>query len=418
MECGNASTFEDKPGANQEQYQKGRSLAVSLSWARALISCQEGIERKRDHGGETEKVKIGMRFWTVVSLGLMVALLAVAPLACYLGRGAWEEGKILARREPIARLVADKRTDPAVRQKLALVLAARQFAKDSIHLRTNDSFTTYSKLDHDTLVLVLSAAYRDRLEAYTWWFPIVGSVPYKGFFDFAAARAAAKSFRDDGYDVSLRPSAAFSTLGFFNDPLTSTTLSIDSLDLANTVIHETTHNTFYAKGQAAFNESFASFVGARGAAAFFRSRSAPVAAAKVDAEWEDEKILGEFWTRLAASLDSAYATHPDSKEARIAAREAVYLAARGALISDIAPQLKTIGPFYAQRVPLDNAALLARRVYAKNLDLFDQVYAREGRDLKRTIGRIISIAKANKDDPYIGLTNWLAQYGSSAPPGQ
>ncbi len=262
---------------------------------------------------------------------------------------------------------------------------------------------------------MLSAAYRDRLEAYTWWFPIVGRVPYKGYFDFDAAKAAARSFRDDGYDVVLRPSAAFSTLGFFNDPLTSTTLAIDSLDLANTVIHETTHNTFYAPGQAAFNESFASFVGARGAAAFFRSRGEPVAAAKVDAEWEDEKVLGEFWTRLAASLDSAYAAHPDSKQARIAARDTVYLEARRALISDIAPRLKTIGPFYAQRVQLDNAALLARRVYAKNLDLFDRVYALENRDLKRTIGRIISLAKSYKTDPYLGIRTWVGRFAGAAP---
>jgi predicted aminopeptidase len=354
------------------------------------------------------KRSLKKRLLGLAALALLAAAV-VSPTACYLSRGAWEEGKILARRQPIAELVNDKRIDPVVRRKLAIVLAARQYAKDSIHLKTKDSFTTYSKLDHDTLVLVLSAAYRDRLEAYTWWFPIVGSVPYKGFFDFDAARTAAKSFKDDGYDVSLRPSAAFSTLGFFNDPLTSTTLAIDSLDLANTVIHETTHNTFYAPGQAAFNESFASFVGARGAAAFFRSRGEPAAAAKVDAEWEDEKILGEFWTRLARSLDSAYAAHPASKPARIAARDTVYLEARRALISDIAPQLKTIGPFYAQRVPLDNASLLARRVYAKNLDLFDQVYATERKNLRYTIGRIISLAKANPKDPFQGLKVWLTQ---------
>jgi predicted aminopeptidase len=348
------------------------------------------------------------RLWTLLVLVVLVSL-SLTPAACYLSRGAWEEGKILARRQPIAELVADRRTDPVVRQKLAIVMAARQYARDSIKLRTKDSFTTYSKLDHDTLVLVLSVAYRDRLEAYTWWFPIVGSVPYKGFFDFDAARAAAKSFRDDGYDVSLRPSAAFSTLGFFNDPLTSTTLAIDSLDLANTVIHETTHNTFYAPGQAAFNESFASFVGARGAAAFFRSRGEPDAAAKVDAEWEDEKVLGAFWTRLAKSLDSAYAAHPDSKEARIAVRDTMYLRARGELVSDIGPQLRTIGPFYVQRVALDNASLLARRVYAKNLDLFDAVYNSEGKDLRRTISRVISIAKANRKDPYEGLRNWLVR---------
>ena len=347
------------------------------------------------------------RLWAIAALGAVIVV-ALSPTACYLSRGAWEEGKILARRQPIAKLVADKRIEPLTRRKLEIVLAARQYAKDSINLNTKESFTTYSKLDRDTLVLVLSAAYRDRLEPYTWWFPIVGRVPYKGFFDFDAARDAAKDFDADGFDVVLRPSAAFSTLGFFNDPLTSTTLVRDSLDLANTVIHEVTHNTFYAPGQAVFNESFANFVGARGAAAFFRSRAQPEAAAKVDAEWADEKLLGDFWTQLARSLDSAYAKHPDSKEARIAARDTVYLEARRSLVTDIGPKLTTIGPFYVQRVTLNNAALLARRVYAKDLDLFDQVYAREGRNLRRTIGRIIALARSDKKDPFGAVTRWLA----------
>jgi len=345
----------------------------------------------------------------ILALGgvLIVGLLFFAPTACYLSRGAWEEGKILARRKPIADIVASKRTDPLVRRKLAIVLAARHYAKDSIKLKTEESFTTYSQLDRDTLVLVLSAAYRDKLEAYTWWFPIVGRVPYKGFFDFDEAKKAAKSLYDDGYDVALRPSAAFSTLGWFNDPLTSTTLARDTLDLVNTVIHEVTHNTFYAPGQAVFNESFASFVGARGAAGFFRSRGQPDAAAHVDAEWEDDKVLGDFWTRLAASLDSAYAEHPDSKAARIEARDTVYARARRTLVSDIGPQLRTISPFYTQRVPLDNASLLARRVYAKDLDLFDQIYLREARNLRRTIGRIIALAKSDRKDPYAAIRRWL-----------
>ena len=351
-------------------------------------------------------MKIRKRIWAAIAL-VIVAAVILSPTACYLSRGAWEEGKILARRQPIADLVANRRTDPVVRRKLAIVLSARQYAKDSIRLKTEESFTTYSQLDRDTLVLVLSAAYRDKLEAYTWWFPIVGRVPYKGFFDFDDAKKAAKSLYEEGYDVALRPSSAFSTLGWFNDPLTSTTLSRDSLDLVNTVIHEVTHNTFYAPGKAVFNESFASFVGARGAAAFFRSRGQPEAAAHVDAEWEDDKVLGDFWTRLAASLDSAYGEHPDSKPARIEARDTVYARARRTLVSDIGPMLKTISPFYVQRVPLDNASLLARRVYATDLDLFDQVYAREGKNLRRTIGRVIALARSDRKDPYAALRRWL-----------
>jgi len=339
--------------------------------------------------------------------GLIVAL-AVSPMGCYLSRGAWEEGKILARRRPITELVADRGIDPVTRHKLRVVLAARDYARDSLRLRTKESFTTYSRLDKDTLVLVLSAAYRDRLEPYTWWFPIVGRVPYKGYFDFNAARRTARQFYEDGYDVSLRPSDAFSTLGWFNDPLLSTSLRRDSVDLANTVIHELTHNTFYAPGSAAFNESFASFVGARGAAAFFRARGQAAAAARADAAWEDEKLLGDFWSSLARTLDSAYSAHPDSRETRIKVRDTVYARARRTLVTQIAPRLRTVSPWYAERVPLDNASLLARRVYARNLELFDAVYVREGTNLKRAIGRIIGLAKASPKDPYGGLRRWLA----------
>jgi len=347
------------------------------------------------------------RGFLAIAAAVAVLALISAPTACYLSRGAWEEAKILSRRQPISELVANPSTPKEAREKLKVVLAARKYAKDSLRLRTKDSFTTYSRLDHDTLVLVVSAAYRDTLKAYTWWFPIVGRVPYKGYFDFNAARRAAEDLKSEGFDVYVRPSDAFSTLGFFNDPLLNTSLRADSLDLANTVIHEVTHNTFYASGQAPFNESFAMFVGARGAAAFFRSRGQDSAAAKVDADWEDDKLLARFWSRVIRSLDSAYAAHPESKEARIAARDTIYMRTRAALIGEIAPQFKRINPRYAERVPLDNASLLARRVYASDLDVFDLIYEREGRDLKRAIGRVIGLAKANPKEPFAGLRRWV-----------
>jgi predicted aminopeptidase len=236
-------------------------------------------------------------------------------------------------------------------------------------------------------------------------------VPYKGYFDFDAARRDARGLAEQGFDVYVRPSDAFSTLGFFNDPLLNTTLRGDSLDLANTVIHELTHNTFYASGQAPFNESFAMFVGARGAAAFFRSRGQPQAAARLDQEWQDDKLLARFWAGVIKSLDSAYAAHTADKRARIAARDTVYARTRVALVNDIAPQLKTISPLYAERVQLNNAALLARQVYASDLDVFDLVYQREGADLRRTIGRVIALAKSDPAHPFAALRKF-----AGAPP--
>lgn len=358
---------------------------------------------KRSVGSGRLSLRRAITFFIVVIAGVLI----FSPTGCYLSRGAWEEAKILSRRRDIKDILTDKSVDSVTRMKLRVVTAARLYARDSIGLKTKESFTTFSQLDHDTLVLVLSAAYRDTLAPYTWWFPIVGRVPYKGYFDFDRARKDAAGLETDGYDTYLRPSDAFSTLGFFNDPLLSTTLRADSLDLANTVIHELTHNTFYAPGQVAFNESFASFVGARGAEAFFRSRGQDLAARETEARWEDDKLLGAFWTQVSHSLDSAYAAHRGDKAAKIVARDSVYAQARRWLVDSVAPKFKTIPVRYARVVKLDNASLLARRVYATGLDVFDAVWEREGRDVRRAVGRIIALAKSKPEDPLGAVRAWV-----------
>jgi predicted aminopeptidase len=330
----------------------------------------------------------------LVLLGVLagVALIAAAtPLGRYLARGAIAEAKILSHRRSIALMAADGATPPAIRAKLQLVLDARRFAADSLGLPAKDAFTQYTKLEHDTLVLVLSGAYRDELRAVTWWFPVVGRVPYKGFFNFEEAKRAEAELKDAGFDTYLRPSPAFSTLGFFNDPLLSTTLGEDSLEIVNTVVHELTHNKFYAKGEAVFNESFASFVGARGAERFFASRGDTSSARRTAERWHDELLLAGVWERTFHSLDSAYRTHPgDSARAtRYAARDSVYAVTRRFLVDSIAPRLQTIDPRYAERVRLDNASLFARLTYATGLPKFESVYAGEGRDIRRALERII-----------------------------
>lgn len=351
-------------------------------------------------------VTTGRRLWGILLRVLAAIAVAAVGLTVftqtgrYLVRAAWEEGKILKHRRPIAAIIDDSTTPPAVRQKLRLVLAARTFGADSIHLEARQSFTTFSQLSSDTLVLVLSGAYRDQLKAKTWWFPIVGRVPYKGFFDVDMAKRAEKQLEDEGFDVYLRPASAFSTLGWFNDPLVSTTLRSDSIDLANTVIHEITHNTFYAPGGADFNESFANFVGARGSVWFFRNRGSPGAAEEAEARWSDEKLMAGFWAQLYKSVDSAFKAHPDDRNERIAVRDTIYRAARQTLVHDLGRKLRTIGPTALERTRLDNGALLAHRIYLTDVDVFDTLWEKEGHNLPATVARIIELAKSDPKHPF------------------
>lgn len=346
--------------------------------------------------------------YAVAIVLVLAAAIVLSGDGRYLLRAAWEEGRILWRRRPIAEVVADVSTSAALRARLRLVIDVRQFAESALGLRAGESFTTYSRLERDTLVLLLSAAYRDRLQAHRWWFPVVGRVPYKGFFDFAAAQRARRDFERRGFDTYMRPASAFSTLGWFNDPLLSTTVRADTLDLANTVIHELAHNTLFVKNRVEFNESFASFVGAWGAAAFFRARGSDGAGRRVELEWADDRRLSAFWSALVRQIEAAYARHPVDSAARVAARDTVYTGARRALVDSLAPLLATIPRTWAERIALDNAALLARRVYAGELDVFDQVFEKCGRDVRRAIETIRKVAES-AEDPFGAMKAWLAR---------
>jgi len=332
-----------------------------------------------------------------VLLALGILFLIVTPIGRYLLRAGWEEAKILKRRRPIAEMVTDTSISPVVRRKLELVLEARSYAHDSLGLDAKKSFTTYTELRHDTLVLVLSGVYPDQLKQKTWWFPIVGSVPYKGYFDAGQAKRAAEDLKREGFDVYLRPASAFSTLGWFNDPLVSTTLKADSIDLVDTVIHELTHNTYYAPGGAIFNESFANFVGARGAAAFFRSHGSPDASDEADARWSDQQLMASFWGRLYKTIDSAFKAHPgpENRSLRIAVRDTIYRAARETLLHDLGPKFRVIGPHVLERMRIDNAAVMAHRVYLTDVDLFDAAWEKNGENLRTTIVRVIQLAKSD-----------------------
>src|SRR5688500_10721667 len=340
--------------------------------------------------------------WLFIGLGVVLAGVVVTPLGRYILRAGWEEAKILSRRTPIEEVIADPRTDPALKERLRLVLEARAYALDTLGLEAGESFATFSQLDSDTLVLVLSAAYRDRLEAYRWWFPIVGRLPYKGYFDPDDARRVRDDFRNRGFDTYLRPASAFSTLGWFNDPLLSTTVKGDTTWLVNTVIHELSHNTLFVAGNAEFSESFASFIGSRGAEAFFRSRNAPVAAEAVAEDWANDQMLGSFWEQTAKSLDSAYRAWPADSAARVVARDSVYARARRELVDSVGPRLRGVNVEALGRIQLDNASLLARRVYAQRLDLFDSVWVRNDRDVRRSIGAVRDAVRG-VPDPFAAL---------------
>jgi predicted aminopeptidase len=350
-----------------------------------------------------------LRFFLLALVALVVLAGACSPT--YVLRAGYEQAKILHRRQPIDRLIADPRTDSVTRAKLRLVVEARDFAADELRLDVGRSYTTYSWVDSDTLLHVLSASRRDAFQPHTWWFPIVGRVPYKGWFDRAPAERERERLERQGLDTYLRPAGAFSTLGWFNDPLLSTLLRAPEVRLGNTVIHEVTHNTFYAPGQAQFNESFATFVGGRGAIEFFCGRDGEDAprCRQARGEWHDDLLFGDFLTALLESLETLYAREDLTAEQKIEQREAIFTEARRYFRDELRPrfQVSTFASF--EQLPLNNATLVGRRLYFHRLRLFDEVLERYGGDLPLAIEAIIAAARGNREDPYAGVEALLGR---------
>ncbi len=344
-------------------------------------------------------------------------LLAVTMAGCsplFVLRAGYEEAKILSRRQSIARLVRDPNVPDETRAKLSLVLRVRDFAADSLSLNVENSYTAFSQLDSDTLALILSAARKDSFQIKTWWFPIVGRVPYRAFFSEGSARKAVEKLEQDGWDAYVRPTSAFSTLGWFNDPLVSPLLRYDSVTLANTVIHELFHNTLYLPGQAMFNESLAQFAGARGAVAFFcGSAGTPELCATAEAAWRDEMTFGAFLSDLVDELEALYARQDLTSQEKIAAREIIFERARQDFAENVEPKLEVLSFSSFTRTPLNNASLVARRIYYRRLDLFEAVYQASGRDLPRTLEQIAAAARG-ADDPFEAVERLVSGTGASS----
>ena len=291
-------------------------------------------------------------------------------------RAAYEEGKILVGREAISEVITRSETTQEIREKLQLVLRARTFAEDRLRLNAKDSFTQYSHVDKDVLAWVLLASKQDAFQLYTWWYPIVGTVPYKGFFEQEDAQDVVAALESKGYETWLRGTEAFSTLGWFNDPVLTTTLRHPPHSIANTVIHEIFHQTLWIKGSVDFNESAANAVGALGAIAFFQHELAArsnetcreTAKANLTAsiqEWKFEKEFSVLLTELQQGLEHLYQSDA-SREEKLERRDVVF--------EESMRDFRVRHPKMRVLQHLNNAEILQLFLYRKQLLLFENAF--------------------------------------------
>ena len=355
-------------------------------------------------------IRICRRKWRrYTKVGLTTALMAVLFSACsplYVMRAAYEEGKILWRREPIADFIARPEVTSDTQEKLRLVLATRDYARDQLQFNVGGSYASYSYVDRPDLTYVVLAAPKTELKPYTWWFLIVGSVPYKGYFEKQDAEEEIERLKAKGYDTNLRTSAAFSTLGWFDDPLLSHLLKYDKVGLAEIVFHELFHNTLYINGQGAFNESVANFIGHRAAIEFFRDKygADSIEHRRALQWWSEEREFGGFVAEILHDLTELYMSDiPRDDKLRL--RELVFNRSKAEWARRVADRPAHRFRGFSQQ-PLNNAVLMHYAVYLKDLDLFESLYDSAGQNLPKTI-ELLQQAAANGGDPFEAVRQLL-----------
>ena len=304
--------------------------------------------------------------------------------------------------EPIHRLDRNELSE-AERTLLDRVAPVRRFAAQRLHLDADDAYTTLYRTERDYLVDVVSAAREFSFERKEWWFPFFGSFPYKGFYRRDAAERLARRLDRNGWDVIIRPVEAFSTLGFFQDPLVSFMAGYDEARLAELVIHETAHATLWVRGEAQFNEEFATFVGQTGARAYLIDRYGPDddRIAQLEARRADGERFRADVLSLKGELADLYRHRDRLSDAETrAAKRAVIAAYQRSFADRYDEHYATDRFLFFSETDVNNAYLDLFETYTGNLDRFQEFHDRiaDG-DLPETIAAIICRVEAWEATP-------------------
>jgi predicted aminopeptidase len=258
----------------------------------------------------------------------------------------------------------------------------RHFAREDLGLRETPNYTRYVDIDRDYLALVVSATAKDSFVPHEWWFPIAGRVPYKGFFNERDARREAEKLRNRDLDVWVRGVDAFSTLGWFKDPLYSYMRDYPVYRLADLIIHETLHATVYLKGQSQFNEELAEFVGREGARLYLEKTFGPDSdeyRQMTDSE-ADSAVYVSFIQDLIAELEGLYKSDVPREE-KLQKKEDRIRAAQTRFDADYETLFRSDNYRGFSRLPVNNAYLGLFRLYYSGGDYLEELYTRSGRDM-------------------------------------
>lgn len=330
------------------------------------------------------------RTFLVIAVPVLVYIVAQWDLVTYGIRQASGQLHIIWNAKPVEEFLNDPAFPDSLKAKVHLVARVRRFAIDSLGLKDTRNYRTLYDQKGEEVMWVVMASEPFRLKAKEWDFPVIGSVPYKGFFD----REEAINLRDElvreGWDVNIRNPGGWSTLGWFTDPILSEMLERSEGDLANLIIHEMSHATIFVKDSIDFNENLATFIGDRGAERFLLSAYGAHSDEYVTYMNEDRDyiLFTDHMLRGAVMLDSLYQTFdandPVEKKSALK-REAIERIVQDLDTLSLSSDAPKPSQRFAERLP-NNAYFLNFIRYQSKQDIFQEELEKQfGGDLRAYI---------------------------------
>ena len=308
-------------------------------------------------------------------------LLTACESTAYYAQAVGGHAGIMIKRQPIERILDSDDATPELKAQLTKILELRVFAGSSLYLPWEDQYDTYVQLDSDYAVWNIFAAPELSLEPRTWCYPVVGCAGYRGYYDRVDANAYGEQLRGDGYDVYIGGVAAYSTLGWFNDPVLSTFIKLPESALASLLFHEMAHQLLFVEGDTMFNESFATVVAREGVRRWLSDRNDNEAWQRF---LEDQQQMQQFLDLVSThrdSLEKIYASEVANEEKHISKAEII------ANLKDSHEALKQdwggTSPYdawFAQDI--NNAQLNAVAAYFDLAPAFESLLQQQGGDLQ------------------------------------
>jgi predicted aminopeptidase len=355
-----------------------------------------------------------------MTLPLMLAAMLAGPLTgcgnvAYYTQAVGGHFDVMGAARPVSELIRDPASDPALKKQLEDVRAIRDFASRELALPDNNSYRKYADIGRPYVVWNVFAAPEFSLEPKSWCMLMVGCVNYRGYYDKEQAERLAADLRQEGYDAHVGGVAAYSTLGWFDDPVLNTFLRHGTQEVARTVFHELAHQLIFVKDDSAFNESFATAVENEG---MRRWMASPAAAAGQRADYEAQRARRTGFAKLMhdyrKKFEALYAS-PGADATRRQAKAELLEALRRDYAALRAGPGGRPGDDKLPAADFNNARLAAFSLYNELVPAFEILLAQENHELPRFYRRVAELAALDKPARCAALARLLPATGTDTP---